>query len=114
MFLALVRYSNRMERINEKNTAPVSPYTGSSITYNMVADQIKERWGAREVEKYDPYNNALTFAQWLKQGYRVKRGEKAIRSITFVEVKDQVGNVTKRVKRGVCLFYYKQVEKIKS
>lgn len=93
-------------------TPPISHYTGSEATYNMVADQIRERWGEKEVKHYDPYSNALTFAQWLKLGYRVKKGEKAIRSITFVETKDENGTVTKRMRRSVALFYQKQVEKI--
>lgn len=104
-----------MQQINEVVSADnVSPYTGSETTYSIVAEQIKERWGDKEVKNYDPYSNTLTFAQWLKQGFRVKKGEKAIRSFTLVEVKDQAGNGTKKIKRGVCLFYYRQVEKIKA
>lgn len=104
-----------MQSIKEILSAPpqISPYTGSATTYNIVADQIKERWGDKEVKNYDPYNNTLTFSQWLGLGYRVKKGEKAIRSVTFVEVKDQAGNIKKKFKRSVCLFYHKQVEKIK-
>ncbi|HAJ44446.1 MAG: hypothetical protein UV53_C0006G0013 [Candidatus Azambacteria bacterium GW2011_GWE1_42_9] len=104
-----------MQSVNEIMSVPprISPYTGSSVTYDLVAKQIEKRWGHEEVKKYDPYNNALTFAQWWKLGYRVKKGEKAIRSITFVEVKDPVGNIIKKIKRGVCLFYCKQVEKRK-
>ena len=57
------------------------------------------------------YANALTFTKWAILGYRVKKGERAIRSITFVEKKDEEGNVIRRFKRVVCLFYYLQVEK---
>ena len=91
---------------------PVSPYTGSEATYDMVKQQIAERWGAAEAEQYDPYMNCLTFRQWLARGYRVRKGEKSLRSITFVEKKDEDGNVEKKYKKTVCLFYYKQVEKI--
>lgn len=90
----------------------ISPYTGSANTFNLVAKQIEKRWGKSEVKNYDPYKNALTFKSWIKLGYRVKKGEKAIRSITFVEVEDAQGNIVKRVPRTVFLFYYRQVEKI--
>ena len=89
---------------------PVSSYTGSETTHDRVANEIKKRWGEDEANHYDPYTNTLTFATWASLGYRVKKGEKAIKSTTFIEKKDADGNVVDRIKRGVCLFYYKQVE----
>lgn len=107
-------YFIAMKTIQEAIDIPViSPYTGSAMTYNMIVAQIKEKYGNKEIKKYDPYTNALTFAKWVSLGYRIKKGEKALRSITFVEVKDKEGNITKRIKHKVFLFYYKQVEKIK-
>ena len=90
---------------------PFSGYTGSVTTFELVAKEIEDRWGKEEAKKYDPYANALTFTKWAILGYRVKKGERAIRSITFVEKKDEEGNVIRRFKRVVCLFYYLQVEK---
>ena len=89
-----------------------SNYKGSASTYKMVASQIKERWGEAEVKKYNPYTNCLTFKQWLEYGYCVKQGEKAIKSVTFVEVKDNAGKVIKSYPKNVNLFYQRQVEKI--
>jgi hypothetical protein len=104
-----------MKTIQEAIDVPVvSPYTGSAMTYNMIVAQIKERYGDKEAKTYNPYTNALTFAKWVSLGYRIKPNEKALRSITFVEVKDANGNITKRIKHKVFLFYYKQVEKIKA
>ena len=94
-------------------TPPLSPYTGSTLTYDLMAKQIEARWGTAEVQRYDPYSNALTFAQWIKEGFVVKKGEKALKSITFVEKKDRDGKVVKKFKRTICLFYIKQVEKLK-
>ncbi len=91
----------------------LSTYTGSEATYNVVAGEIEKRWGRDEVKNYNPYTNALTFAKWISLGYCVKKGEKAIRSVTFIEKKDEDGNVIKRFKHVVCIFYYKQVGKIK-
>ena len=89
-----------------------TPFTGSDLTRTMIKNQISERWGEAEAARYDPYQNARTFAQWLKLGYRVKKGEKSLRSITYVETKDEQGNVTKRIPRPVLLFYRLQVEKV--
>jgi len=89
---------------------PKSNYKGSASTYNLVASQIKERWGEGEVAQYDPYTNCLTFRQWSESGYKIKPGEKAIKSVTLVEVKDKDGKVVKRYPKTVNLFYQRQVE----
>lgn len=87
-------------------------YKGSEATKTMVAEQIASRWGQDEVKNYDPKSNCATYKQYLSAGYRVKRGEKALKSITYVEVKDESGEVVKKYPKTVNLFYYKQVEKI--
>lgn len=100
-----------MKSVKELIEKPVSPYTGSKLTHDLIAAQIKERWGEKEVEKYNPYTNALTFRNWAQLGYQIKKGEKALRSITFIEKKDAQGNIVKKIKRTVPLFYYLQVTK---
>lgn len=101
-----------MKTVQEVVNGPaISPYTGSESTYALVAKQIGARWGQDEVRKYDPYTNTLTFTRWLSLGYRVNKGEKALRSITFIEVKDRHGKIIKKYPRSVFLFYYKQVSK---
>jgi len=102
-----------MKSVSQIIKGPTSPYTGSEMTRDMVLSQIVERYGKKEAESYDPYMNTRTFTAWLKLGYRVKKGEKALRSVTFIEKKDEQGNVVERIKRTVFLFYYKQVELIK-
>jgi hypothetical protein len=92
---------------------PRSTYRGSQETYRRVAAQIAERWGDEEVANYDPYSSAMTFRQWMKAGYKVNRGEKAIKSTTLIVKTDDNGNVITRYPRVVNLFYIKQVSKIK-
>ena len=91
---------------------PKSNYKGSATTKKMVAAQIKKRWGKGEAAKYDPYQNALTFRQWSMAGYRVKKGEKALKSITYVKQEDEDGEVVSTYPKTVNLFYIKQVEKV--
>ena len=90
----------------------VSEYTGSNATRSMVEEAIEKRWGKAELKNFDPYHNARTFHSWLKLGFKVRKGEKAIRSYTFIETKDANGNVIKKIKRTCFIFYYRQVEKI--
>lgn len=90
----------------------LSNYHGSTKTYEMVSAQIKERFGEEEVENYDPYTNCLTYKQWLSLGFRVRRGEVSLKSITLIERKDRNGNVVGKYPRTVHLFYRTQVEKI--
>ena len=101
-----------MKNIKQAVAEPLSAYTGSPKTYDLVAQQIEKRWGRKEKELYDPYQNTLTFARWLSLGYRVKAGEKALVSTTVITEKDEHGKPVKKVPRKVFLFYYKQVEKI--
>jgi hypothetical protein len=90
----------------------VSAYTGSEKTYDMVKEQIREKYGDAEAEKYDPYTNCLTFKNWLILSRRVRKGEKALKSVTYVEKKNEKGEVVQRFPRTINLFYYLQVEPI--
>lgn len=95
-----------------KSQEVLSNYSGSEKTYELVAGQISERYGKKEVKNYDPYKNCLSFKQWISNGYKVKKGEKSLKSITVIEETDEKGKVTKRHTRTINLFYYLQVEKI--
>jgi hypothetical protein len=90
-----------------------SNYQGSSKTKEMVEEQIRKIYGDKEVRNYNPYKNALTFASWIRLGYRPKKGSKALKSITYVEKKDAEGNVISKYPRKINLFYYRSVEPIK-
>ena len=101
-----------MKSVKEIIDDHVSNYTGSLVTRDMVKKQIARRWGKEEAELYNPDKDALPFVAWSRLGYRIKPGEKALRSITFVEVKDKKGEVVRRIPRPVYLFYYLQVRKV--
>lgn len=89
----------------------LSNYSGSQKTYENVASQIRERWGEKEVKNYNPYTNCLTFRQWSELGFKVKKGEVSLKSITLIEEKDNKGEVIRKRPRIVHLFYRKQVSK---
>lgn len=90
----------------------ISNYRGSENTKKKVEEQIRQRFGEEAATAYDPRRNCLTFRLWLKKGYRVKMGEKAIRSVTLLERKDAKGNVIGRFPKSVFLFYQSQVEPV--
>ncbi len=89
-----------------------SNYQGSEKTKEAMEQQIRKIWGDQEVKNYNPYKNALTFASWLKLGYRPKKGSKALKSVTFVERKNEKGEVISKYPRTINLFYYRSVEQI--
>jgi hypothetical protein len=92
---------------------PKSNYKGSKKTKEMVTAQIAERWGEEEARRYNPYDgNCVPFRAWSDAGYKIKKGEKALKSITYVEVKDKDGEVVNTYPRKVNLFYHLQVEKV--
>jgi hypothetical protein len=94
-------------------------WRGSAKTADAVRQEIARRWGDEEAEKYDPLTNCFTIQTWNQLGYRVKKGEKAIRSITYVEGKDQTEDGeaddededVRTYPKTVYLFYRTQVEK---
>ncbi len=89
-----------------------SSWTGSVITSDIVRKQILDRWGADEANNYDPKSNCLTFNRWIKNGYKVKTGEKALKSFVVVEQKNREGEVVRKYPKSINLFYFLQVEKI--
>ena len=95
-------------------TPRLSSYHGSARTAQAVRDEIARRWGAAEADKYDPFRNCLTLRRWGSLGYRVRKGERSIRSITIIEEKDDSGAVVRKHARTVHLFYERQVEKVNS
>lgn len=89
-----------------------SSWTGSELTSDLVRKQIFNRWGTEEADNYDPKSNCLTFKSWLQNGYRVKKGEKAIKSFIVIEKKDKAGVVVSRYPKRINLFYIRQVESL--
>ncbi len=87
----------------------ISNYRGSTVTAKLVAEEINRRWGAEEAKAYDPYRNCLTFKQWSELNYKVKKGERSIRSVTFVNELDESGNKLRSYPKTVHLFYRTQV-----
>lgn len=90
----------------------LSNWKGSDRTAEYVRKQILNRWGQEAADQYDPKHNCLTFNQWLENGYRVKKSEKALKSITMIEKKDEKGQIVQTYPKTVNLFYVGQVEKI--
>jgi len=84
-------------------------FKGSEKTYEDVREQIRKRFGDEVAEEYDPYTDCMPFSFWSKGGYRIKPGSKAFKSVTFVEVKNEKGEVERKVRRIVNLFHRKQV-----
>jgi hypothetical protein len=64
-------------------------WRGPAKTADAVREEIARRWGEAEAAKYDPLTNCFTIHTWNQLGYQVKKGERAIRSITYVEGTDQ-------------------------
>lgn len=101
---------------------PSSVWKGSRYTASDIAHQIGQRWGEDAVKEYHPQVNCFTYNGWQERGYRVKKGEKALRSITFIKgtekhlEKDGVTEKTtwKGYPKSVCLFFIRQVEQRKA
>lgn len=93
-----------------------SVWQGSVRTAQMVANAIEERWGEEAAKDYDPRKNCFTYQGWKQRGYQVKRGAKAIRSITYVEAErenEETGEIEEvAYPKTVYLFYKKQVKKV--
>lgn len=94
--------------------SPVTNYKGSERTKALIEDQIRERWGESELKNhYSAYHSARTYNSWKKLGYKIIKGEKALKSYTFMsEDKEGKLQLRKYYRRPVFLWYYRQVEPI--
>ena len=85
-------------------------YTGSQATYDDVKSQLLERFGKKVADNYNPATNCAPFSVWAKAGYKIKRHEKALKSVTFIEKEDEETGEMKKIRRTVNLFHRCQVE----
>ena len=91
-------------------------WKGSVNTADQVRKEIARRYGEEEAKNYDPAVNCFTLPTWNKLGFKVRKGEKSIRSMTLIETEDEntkEGEQTEKrtYPKTVYLFYIKQVEK---
>lgn len=100
-----------MQSIKSIITA-LTPYRGSEHTAAKVKMEIERRFGKQAAKIYDPTLNCRSYQSWARIGYKVKPKEKAIKSITVIEVKDEKGKVIKTVPRTVSLFFITQVSRM--
>lgn len=63
-------------------------------------------------DTFNPHTDAMPLVSWASYGYRVRKGEKALKSITYLETKDDDGEIVKKIRRSINLFHKRQVEKI--
>jgi len=85
-------------------------YMGSEATYEDVKMQLEERFGKKVAAAYNPKTNCATFRIWAEAGFTVKKGEKALRSVTFIEKEDPATGEIKKIRRTISLFHRVQVE----
>ncbi|HWO07796.1 MAG TPA: hypothetical protein VNM40_04440 [Candidatus Paceibacterota bacterium] len=90
----------------------VSPWRGSEQTAEHVREQVRERYGDEVADSFSPATDAMPLLSWAAYGFRVRKGEKALKSITYVEVKNDKGEVEKKIRRVINIFHRKQVEKV--
>jgi hypothetical protein len=90
----------------------ISPWRGSEQTAEMVREQIRERWGDACAKSFSAETDCMPLLSWAAYGYRVRKGEKALKSVTYVEVKNDKGEIEKKIRRVINLFHRRQVDKI--
>jgi hypothetical protein len=76
------------------------------VTAGSVQAQIFERFGEGAARDYIPSGNCFTYKGWSDRGYQVKRGEKALHSMTFVADRN---DPSKKIPVTINLFYKCQV-----
>jgi hypothetical protein len=90
----------------------VSPWRGSEQTADAVREQIRQRWGDEVADEFDATHDAMPLVSWAAYGYKVRKGSKALKSVTYVDVKDDEGKVERKIRRSINLFHKRDVERI--
>jgi|SRR3989344_6797652 len=102
-----------MKKIAEIVATPiVSPWKGSNATFLDVKNQIRARWGDAVAEAYSPVTDVAPYLFWASAGFQVKRHERALKSVTFIDAKDENGK-PKKIRRVVNLFHKLQLQEVK-
>lgn len=110
-YLGTALNKNIMKKVKEVLEPKITtPYQGSEATYNDVKSQLLERFGPAVADGYKPTENCAPFSIWAQAGFRIKKNEKALKSVTFIESKDEATGEIKKIKRTVNLFHRCQVE----
>lgn len=89
-----------------------SNFKGSDKTRENIRQQLQDRFGIDIASSYDPYTNVMTLRDWNKFGYRIMKGQKALKSTTVIEKKNKDGDVVSRCSRRISLFHINQCEKV--
>ena len=94
----------------------IAQWKGSEKTAELVREEIARRYGEEEAKSYDPQVNCFTLPTWNQLGFKVRKGEKAIRTMTLIEEVDENAKESKQSEKrvypkAVYLFYIRQVEK---
>ena len=92
--------------------APLTNYKGSELTCKAVGDEITRRYGPKIAKQYDPRRNCRTYVGWTFIGFKPRKGEKPIPSVTYIEKKNSLGDVVKTYPRTIYLFFINQVERV--
>ena len=91
----------------------VSPWRHSEKSEADVREQIRARWGDDLAEDFSAAKDAMPHKSWASYNFRVKRGERALKSRTVVEIKNEKDEIVKKICRTVNLFHRRQVEPVK-
>jgi hypothetical protein len=102
---------------NQETIALGVPYKDSFSIGNAkrVLEAVRQRF-PDWADQCEPYVNVLTLKAWNQRGYRVKRGEKAIRVAALIPVWKEDKQTGEKVQVGTrggkaCVFALPQVEK---
>lgn len=97
------------KQLNQIDMELTSIYKGGN-TADSVREQIKQRFGEKEAQEYDPKKNCFTAKGWIQRGFIVKKGERGLLSYTIIE--KEVDHEKVSYKKAVFLFAKCQVKKI--
>lgn len=103
-----------MKSINKvlEERGVMSPWRGSEKTAEQMREQIRERFGDKVAESYDPAKHVMSLRHWGRFGVRVKPGESALRTYTLIESDTEEAGEQKTVRRSIPVFHYLQTDLI--
>lgn len=89
-----------------------SPWRGSEKSADHVRNELRTRFGDKVADEYNPAYDCAPYSTWAAAGLKIKKGQRAIKSVTFIDVEDEHGEIQRKVRRTVNLFHRCQLEKV--
>ncbi len=88
---------------------PIEACINTKVGRGFLRAQLLKRFGKKITDETNLEEDLKTFGRWHYDGYRINPGAESLRGVRLENVKNEKGEVIKRIPKQVRLFHRDQV-----